>query len=403
MYEERSGKLVTGIVGLFLLTMLGSFILPERAGAIEQPVIIGISHWEAFPYAEMMKNSYQMALEQINKEGGIKNRSVKLVYANDQGKRESGEKAIRKLVRDGAVMLIGGYTSTNTIYTARIADKLDIPFLICTAADDRITQKKWKNVFRLNPPASGYAKGLEDFFLKEVKPESMGIIYENSPYGTDSALQMMWFCRENDIDIRKVIPYYKERASSVYFQKIMAPLEENPPDVIYMVSYPKDGSLLVKQIRESGINALLCGGAGGYTHQKFITMAGESAEKLLTATLWFHQLTYPGTKAYVDAYRKAYASLPDYHGAEAYSALLVAANVLRRTESFHPESIRTALNRTDLKTPFGPVKFESYGKFERQNSLPTMVLQILDGKFQSIWPPDLSTSTFTPPAGWRED
>ena len=101
-----------------------------------------------------------MALEVINKEGGIKGQPLKLVYANDQGKPKPGEKAVTDLVeKTGAVMLVGAYQSSNTIYMARIADKLDRPLLVCTAADDRITQRKWKNVYRLNPPAQGYTSG----------------------------------------------------------------------------------------------------------------------------------------------------------------------------------------------------------------------------------------------------
>jgi branched-chain amino acid transport system substrate-binding protein len=96
-----------------------------------------------------------------------------------------------------------------------------------------------------------------------------------------------------------------------------------------------------------------------------------------------------------------YSIKPDYHGAEAYSALLVAADALNRAESFRSKDIRAALDKTDLKTPFGPVKFKSYGKFERQNRLPTMVLQILNGNFESIWPIELATAKFIAPPDWR--
>jgi len=392
-------KLLSYIILIFFT--IGVLNTPQT-GKASEPIIIGVSHSEKFPYATMMKNSFEMALEVINKEGGIKGRPLKLVYADDQGEREPGEQIVKELVKKaGAVMLVGAYHSSNTIYTARIADKLDIPFLICTAADDRITQRKWKNVYRMNPPALGYTKGLEEFFLKNIKPKSMAIVYENSPYGTSGALRMMWFCRSNDIDLRAIEPYHKERLRADYFQRIVDRLKEDPPDVIYMVSYLKDAALLVKTIRESKMNSLLVGGAGGFTSQKFIDKAGDHANHLLTVTLWTHQLQYPGTKEYYDQYMKKYSIPPDYHGAEAYSALLVAANVLNRAGSFRPEDIRAALDETDLKTPFGPVKFKSYGKFERQNSLPTQVLQIINGEFECVWPEDLATSKFISPPAWR--
>ena len=71
-----------------------------------------------------------------------------------------------------------------------------------------------------------------------------------------------------------------------------------------MVSYLNDAALLTKTIKESKINSLLCGGAGGFTHKKFINEAGVFADNLLTATLWTQQLQYPGTKEYYDQYAK---------------------------------------------------------------------------------------------------
>ena len=233
-------------IGMVLLLMMGLSVGSGPASATD-PLTIGIPHSERYPYSTMMKQSFQMALNKINREGGIKGRPLKLVYADDRGEREAGEAAIRNLVSaGGAVMLVGAYQSSNTIYMARIADKMKIPFLVCTAADDRITQRKWRYVYRLNPPASEYAKGLEEFLLAEVKPRSMAIVYENSPYGTGGALQMMWFCRENDIEITAIIPYHKERAKTesagtAYFQRLLAPLKDDPPDVVYMVSYLADG------------------------------------------------------------------------------------------------------------------------------------------------------------------
>ncbi|MBC8431453.1 MAG: ABC transporter substrate-binding protein [Desulfobacterales bacterium] len=387
---------------LMIISMAVGFILFPQTGQSSEPLVIGVPHSEKFPYAAMMKNSFEMALAVINKEGGIKGRPLKLVYADDQGKLKAGERIIAELVKKtGAIMLVGAYQSSNTVYMARVADKLNRPFLISTAADDRVTQRKWRNVYRLNAPASEYAKGLEDFLLKKIKPKSMAIVYENSPYGTGGAMRMMWFCRENNIDISAIEPYHKERLRPDYFQRITDRLKKEPPDVIYMVSYLKDAALLVKTIREAKINSLLLGGAGGFTHKKFINTAGKLANNLLTATLWTHQLQYPGTKAYYDQYIKKYSIPPDYHGAEAYSALLVAADVLKRAESFSPESIRAALDNTDMMTLFGPVKFKSYGKFQRQNSLPTQVLQIINGNFECVWPEDLATAAFIAPPAWR--
>jgi branched-chain amino acid transport system substrate-binding protein len=388
---------------LIVLTAVIGTIASHGIVEASGPVVIGALHWGKFPFSHMMKNSYDMALESINSTGGINGRPVKLIYADDQGMRKEGETAVRDLAKNQkAVMLVGGYASTNTVYTAGMADDLDIPFLISTAADDRITQRNWKNIYRMNPPAQEYAKGLEKLLLKKVKPASLSIVYENSPYGTGGALQMLWFCREHDIEVRKVIPYHKERTTRGYYRKLLRTLKENPPDVIYMVSYLDDAVSIVKNIRELNINSLLVGGAGGFTSPRFIEMAGPASDNLLTATLWTPHLPYEGIGEYYKRYITRYGTPPDYHGAEAYSVLLVAADALKRASSFSPEAIRAALDTTDMNTVFGPVNFKSYGNFRRQNSLPTMVLQIINNTYECVWPGSIASAKFIPPSNWRE-
>jgi len=378
----------------FLLVMI---VIPFRSSASE-PIVIGVPlplSGKQMEDGRMMKDSFEMARNTINENGGINGRPLHLVYADDQGKESIGKKIIKDLANNAkAVMLVGGHTSAPTYAMAKVSNTLDVPFLICTASADRITQKRWKNIYRLNPPVSEYTKGLEDFWMKNFKPKSMSIIYENSMFGINGATHMMGFCQESGIAIRSTVGYDRERTDPAYFRSILALQVEDPPDVIYMVSRLDDGAALVKAIREVKVDTLLCGGAGGFTSQEFIKRAGKAANQLLTATLWSHQLPYPGAKEYYDRFLQVYSYPPDYHGAEAYSALLVAADALKRAESFSSKSIRAALNKTFMMTPFGPVKFYAYEDFERQNTVRTLVLQIINDKFEVIWPLDVATTGF---------
>jgi branched-chain amino acid transport system substrate-binding protein len=362
-------------------------VLAESGEAQKEAITIGVLENGNFAFAAMMKDSFELAVKDVNARGGINGRPLKLVFANDGGEKKMGTTAVRKLVKeDNVVMLVGGYSSSNTLAMAREANRFDLPFLVCTAADDRITQRKFKNIFRLNPPASEYTKGLEGLLMERVKPASMAILYENSPYGTGGAMRMMWFCRENDIEIKAIIPYHKERAGAEYFNRLIQPLTKKSPEIIYMVSYLKDAVALVRNIREAKIDALLCGGAGGFTHPEFIKMAGKSSQHLLTATLWTADQDDPLAREYAARYRAVHRHGPDYHGAEAYSALMVAADALRRSKSFKADHLRDALGVTDLRTPFGQVGFKSYDQFERQNSQTTLVLQALGDSYKCVWP-----------------
>ena len=54
-------------------------------------------------------------------------------------------------------------------------------------------------------------------------------------------------------------------------------------------------------------------------------------------------------------------------------------------------------------TPFRLVKFYLYKDFERQNSVQALVLQVLNGYFNTIWLLDLAIGRFIPPEGLDDD
>lgn len=350
-------------------------------------------------FGVVMKNAMLLAEETVNQEGGIHGRPLEVIFADTQGRASLAESVVKELTEDRkAVMLVGGYSSDATFSLAKTAQRRDVPFVVCTASADRITQMGWENIYRINPPVSEYTQGLEDFWIKEFRPKSIAVIFENSMFGTDGAKRMTEFCRENAIELRALVPYDKAMTRPAYFRSLIAPLTLDPPEVIYMISYLEDAVTLVRQIREVKINSLLCGDAGGFTLNEFIQRTGKDAEGLLTTTLWSRHLPYSGADAFHENYVNRFNDPPDYHAAEAYAAVLVAADVLKRAGSHSPQAIRKALNQTVLMTPFGPVKFYNYHRYERQNSIRTLVLQIIIGRFTLIWPPEFAESGFIPPA-----
>ena len=73
-----------------------------------------------------------------------------------------------------------------------------------------------------------------------------------------------------------------------------------------MVSYLKDAIAMTKEIRNMKIGSLLVGGAGGFTHPDFISKSGTDANLVLTATLWFPKLRYPGIQEFHEEFLESY-------------------------------------------------------------------------------------------------
>lgn len=401
-------------------------------------------------FGEIEKQSFEMAAEEINANGGVNGRKIELLIEDTQGKPDVGRSAVEKLITQDKVVIIGGgYSSSVTYAAAGVALNKGFPFLVNTGSADNITEpasftpsgQKAENlkknlkeerdeakaaemkeeieslrakadkeaaalmdrfaIFRLNPPVSEYASGLEGFLRKVVAPRTAVILYENSLFGTKGASAFEESCKKLGIEVLMKESY---DAGAVDFKPLLSKVKEANPDVVYMISYLMDASLLMNQSMELKMNPeLFAGAAAGFTLPEFPQNAGKASEKVVSATLWHESLSIPGAREYYDKFMAKYNKPTEYHGAEAYSAMYVIADVLKRAKSLDPKGIRESLAATDMMTVFGPVKFTSYGNKVNQNQLETYVVQWIDGNLEMVWPEKLAKVKYVYPVDWVKE
>ncbi|MFZ5997509.1 MAG: ABC transporter substrate-binding protein [Nitrospirota bacterium] len=353
-------------------------------------------------FGEMEKRSYEIAKDEINAKGGIKGRKVILEFEDSQGKPEISRAIAEKVIDvKKQPVIFGDYSSSSSKAIAAVAEERKVPYLVVTGAADDITQQKYKYVFRMNPSNAYYASGLMSFLKEVVKPKSIAIVYESSDFGTSGAEDMVKQAEKSGM---KVLVKEKYEKGAVDFRPILSKVKAANPDVIYMVSYVMDAALLMRQIKELRIDAkLFAGGAAGFALPEFVDNAKDASEYVVTATLWSPQVKYPGAKEFAEKYKKLYADYPSYHGAEAYSALYIIKDVIERAKSMKPEDLRNAMKATNMTTAFGPIKFEDKEGYQNQNFMDTLVLQVIKGNHETIWPLKYASQKYMYPIPkWRE-
>jgi branched-chain amino acid transport system substrate-binding protein len=409
---------------LSLVMLVASGACRKKQAVSKEPIKVGIVlplTGKHARFGEIEKQSFEMAAEEINAAGGINGRKLDLLIEDTQGKPDVGRSAVEKLItQDKVVMIGGGYSSSVTYAAAGVAVNKEFPFLVNTGSADRITEPKAEiaglsakadseakaimdrfSIFRLNPPVSEYTSGLEGFLSEVVKPETAVILHENSLFGTKGASAYEKSCKKLGITVLMKESY---NAGAVDFKPLLAKVKAANPDTVFMISYLMEASLLMNESMELKMNPkLFAGAAAGFTHHEFTQNAGKASEKVVSATLWHESLSIPGAREYYDNFLKKFNKPTEYHGAEAYSAAYVIADVLGRAKSHSPQDIRKALSETDMMTVFGPVKFTSYGKKINQNRLETYVVQWINGKLEMIWPKDLAKVKYVYPIDWVKE
>ncbi len=406
LYKLFALLLVFGLVAISL-NSCGK----KETGPIKIGVLLPLTGHQA-NFGTMEKNSYELAKAKINNAGGIAGRKLEFVYEDDTGKPDVGRAGAEKLINVNKVPLIsGGYSSSVTFAAAAVAQQYKTPFLVNTGSVDKITQPEAFNlttndgdkfyIYRMNPPVSEYASGLESLLSEVVKPKSVYIIHESSAFGTKGAKSFAKTATKLGI---KVLGTQSYSSGTVDFKPLLLNVKKAKPEMVYMISYVMDASLLMKQSRELNFTTprLFVGAGAGFTLEAFNENAVRAAQYVISATLWHQSLPIKGAKEYYKEYVKKFMTEPDYHGAEAYSAAMVDIDVLKRCKGdYSKENIKKALDNTDMMTVFGPVKFTSYGKKIHQNKMKTYVVQWIDGNLKLIWPKNLANADFVFPIDWK--
>lgn len=406
-------KLLTGVI-LVLSAILILFSCSKKGGdKITVGVMLPLTGSQA-NFGEMEKKSFDLALTQINADRAKKGEAlIEFAYEDDTGKPDVGRAAAEKLINVNKVpLLAGGYSSSVTFAAAAVAQQYRTPFLVNTGSVDKITEPEAFNlttedgdkfyIYRLNPPVSEYASGLEGLLAKDVQPKSVYIIHENTTFGTKGAKS---FAKTADKLGIKVLGLESYSSGTVDFKPLLSNAKKLKPEMMYMISYVMDAALLMKQSREINFTPNLFVGAGaGYTMPAFKENAGVASKNVVSATLWHQTLPIEGATKYFDDYVATYGGDgPDYHGAEAFASAYVIDDVLRRCDGkYDKESIKKALDATNMMTVFGPVKFTAYGKKIHQNQMQTYVVQWIDGELKLIWPEDLANAKFAYPIDWAK-
>jgi branched-chain amino acid transport system substrate-binding protein len=388
------------VAGLFLSSCKKG--ADQEGETIKVGVILPVTGSKA-KFGEIEKKSFEMAAEEINEMGGINGKKIELIIEDTTGKPEVGRSAIEKLITQDKVTIIGGgYSSSVTWAAIAVAQQQKVPFLVNTGSADKITEQGWEYIFRLNPPVSEYTKGLVGFMenvAKDVK--TVAILHENSLFGQSGSKKFVKTAENLGLEVIMKEGY---EAGAVDFKPLLTNVKSKNPDMIYMISYIMDASLLMRQAKELNINPkLFVGGAAGFTLPEFVKNAGDAANYVYSATLWTPSVPYEGAQEYFDNFMKKFGTPTEYHGAEAYAAMYVIADALRRAKEPTPQAVRDALAETDMKTIFGPVKFISYDGKTQQNRLPTYVVQWIDGELETVWPEEVATKKYVyPTPAWSE-
>lgn len=370
---------------------------PTQKRAIPVGIVTSLSGSLA-KFGEAHVQGYKLALEEINAAGGVLGQPLELVVEDDGSVPTAAATAIEKLAQQSDLPLIlGAYSSSATMLAAGMAERHQVPLLVPTAAVDEITNQGYRWIFRINAPSHVFIETLLDFMDGIERPARLAVVFENTAFGTSVAESAQRQARMRGIAL---VAYQTYETGTQDFKPLLTLVQTAQPDVVLFVSYLDDAVLLMQHSQAVDLNPRLFAGAGaGFSLPDFPRLAGRAAEYTISVTQWTEDVQWQGASAFARKFEAKYGSVPQYHSAQAYTALRVAADALTRARTTDRAAVRRALETTNLDSLFGKIQFDKNG----QNQHPMLVTQIVNGKFVTVYPPEAASRTVIYPIPkWRE-
>jgi branched-chain amino acid transport system substrate-binding protein len=342
---------------------------------------------------QQMDNGAKLAVDAINKAGGIKaldGAKLKLESADTKGAPETGQSEAQRLIEEGAVALLGTYQSAVSQNVAAVAERNQVPFVIDVSSADAILQQGYKYTFRLQPSAKVLAERGAEYLADVSKAagspaKKVAILHEQGPFGTAIKDTFTAKAQSLGMDVGPVISY--DPASVSDFTTQITSVRESGADVLMVAGYYRDGVLVANAVNtvKPDLDAVWGVANGAFDTPQFPGEVGAAGEGFFDANYRL-DITNPDTKKLVDEYKKTYNDDIRTAAVLSYDAVRVIAAALEKAGDASPKKVRDAIAETKLDSLIaqdGPITFTDTG--ENENAAP-ILMQVVGGTVKQVFP-----------------
>ena len=301
-------------------------------------------------YGTSVVNGMKLALKEVNDKGGVNGKKVSIVVADSKSEPAEAANAMSKLVnQDKTPVVMGIFTSSSAIAAANVSESAKVPFLAIGATNPKVTLddktgKVKPSTFRVCfiDPFQGTVGA--NFVLNELKLKKAVIFVDNSSdysKGLASFFKQAYTSKGGEIVGEEA---YLQKDTD--FKAVLTKIKTMNPEILYVPGYYEEVGKIIKQARELGMNLPIVGG-DGWDSPKLSEIAGAGP---LNNTFFTNHYspddTSEASKAFVDAYVKAYNQKPDAPAVLGYDGARLMIDAISRAGGTEGAKVSKALAET---------------------------------------------------------
>ncbi len=307
-------------------------------------------------YGDMQSMGALMAIEQINKAGGVNGSMLEAVTYDDACDPKQAVAVANKIVNDGIQFVVGHLCSGSSQPAADIYDEEGIMMITAASTAPELTEKGHTLIFRTIGLDTMQGPTADNYVVEQLKPKRAVFLHDKQQYGEGIATSVKKALDDAKIP---VVLFEGVTAGDKDFSALIAKLKKEDVDFVYFGGYHPEMGMLLRQSAENKFSARFMG-PEGVGNSDISAIAGDASEGML--------VTLP--KAFDEDPKNAHlvaafkAKKQDPRGAfvfPAYAAVQVMADAMTISKSQDPEKVAQALRSNSFDTPTGVLEFDDKG------------------------------------------
>ncbi len=321
-------------------------------------------------------HGFKLWMDQVNKAGGVKLAdgtvlSFKAQTYDDESSKDRVQQLYTKLAtEDNADFLISPYSSGLTAAAAVIAQQYNKIMITTGAADDTTYQKGYTLVYQAYTPASKYLSGAVDMLAKaDPNAKKIAVAYSTDSFSTSVVNALKTYATGKGYNI---VLFEGYDPTTTDFSALINKIQAAAPDAVMGGGHFQDGTTFAKQLSEKKIGAKFVALLVAPPEDQFAEL-GDAALGVVGPSQWEPQVNYtqdaatkagltwfgPAGSDFTSSYKAAYNEDPSYHSAGGYAAGLILQKAIQDAGTLDTKAIAAALDKLDILTFYGHVKFDS--------------------------------------------
>jgi branched-chain amino acid transport system substrate-binding protein len=373
---------------LWVLVILAALLAGCASG---QPTKGEVTVYVVGPLSGFQANTGQtvaggvrLMAEQVNRAGGLLGYKVKVVALDDEADSDAAvaiAEEIRAAVERGDRVLgvIGHPNSGQTSAAMEIYKNLSIIVITPTASEVGLTQRGYRNFFRVNASNDLQAQVGAEYLVSQLGAKKVAVLYNDDAYGIDLGKLVVSELANRGAETPLSIQVKVEQNR---FTDEVARIKAAGVDAVYYAGYEVECPYLRADLRDAGLSGLTFMASDGCFLAATIDNSDGAAEGMYVTGF------APSPKTAVDqTWTQAYQAVeyrnPDTYSVNGYSAMQVLVEAVKKSGSLNAAQIAEAVRKLDITTPLGEVQYEDNGDLR---AAQIYTFQVKDGEFVQVAP-----------------